>query len=116
LKKNKIIQMKKILSVSVLSLFVFLLDSCSPKTTPTKTTVETKENSDKNYTVVLNSSYGKEIYESKCGSCHDLKKPNEYTFMEWNPIMRRMAKKADLDEMQKQNVLAYLKDNAKAEK
>ena len=103
--------MKKILSVSVLSLFVFLLDSCSPKTTPTKTTVETKENSDKNYTVVLNSSYGKEIYESKCGSCHDLKKPNEYTFMEWNPIMRRMAKKADLDEMQKQNVLVQLLKN-----
>jgi len=116
LKKNKIIQMKKILSVSVLSLFVFLLDSCSPKTTPTKTTVETKENSDKNYTVVLNSSYGKEIYESKCGSCHDLKKPNEYTFIEWNPIMNRMAKKADLDYLQKQNVLGYLKDNAKAEK
>ena len=108
--------MKRILSVSVLAIFVLFLDSCSPKTAPTKTTVETKENSNKNYTVVLNSSYGKEIYESKCGSCHDLKKPNEYTFIEWNPIMNRMAKKADLDEMQKQNVLAYLKDNSKAEK
>jgi hypothetical protein len=30
--------------------------------------------------------------------------------------MDRMAKKADLDYMQKQNVLSYLKDNAKAVK
>lgn len=108
--------MKKILSASLFSICVLVLGSCSHKTTPTKTTVETKENSDKNYTVVLNSSYGKEIYESKCGSCHDLNKPSDYTFKEWNPIMNKMAKKADLDYMQKQNVLGYLKDNAKAEK
>ena len=108
--------MKRILSVSVLSIFVLLFGSCSPKVTPTKTTVETKENSDKNYTVALNSSYGKEIYESKCGSCHDLNKPSNYTFKQWNPIIDRMAKKADLDYLQKQNVLAYLKENAKAEK
>jgi cytochrome c5 len=107
---------KRILSVSVLSIFVLLFGSCSPKVTPTKTTVETKENSDKNYTVVLNSRYGKEIYESKCGNCHDLNKPSNYTFKQWNPIIDRMAKKANLDYLQKQNVLAYLKDNAKAEK
>ena len=95
---------------------VLMFGGCSTKITPTKTTVETKENSDKNYTVVLNSRYGKEIYESKCGSCHNLKKPSEYTFTEWNPIMNRMAKKADLDYLQKQNVLGYLKDNAKAGK
>ena len=108
--------MKRILSVSVLSIFVLLFGACSTKTTPTKTTIETKENSDKNYTVVLNSSFGKEIYESKCGSCHDLNKPSDYTFKQWNPIIDRMAKKADLDYLQKQNVLGYLKDNAKAEK
>jgi len=109
--------MKRILSVSALSLFILLLDSCSPKVTPTKTTVETKETTpDKNYTVVLNSRYGKETFEAKCGSCHNLNKPSDYTFKEWNPILDRMAKKADLDYLQKQNVLGYLKDNAKAEK
>ena len=109
--------MKRILSVSVLSIFILLLDSCSLKTTPTKTTVETKETTtDKNYTVVLNSSYGKEVFESKCGNCHDLNKPSDYTFKAWNPIIDRMAKKANLDYLQKQNVLAYLKEHAKAEK
>ena len=109
--------MKKILSVSVFAIFVVFLNACSPKTTPTKTTVETKEpTTDKNYTVTLNSNYGKEIYESKCGSCHDLNKPSDYTFKAWNPIIDRMAKKANLDYLQKQNVLGYLKDNAKAEK
>lgn len=109
--------MNRIFSVFILAFSVLFFDSCSHKTTPTKTTVETKTpTTDNNYTVALNSNYGKEIYESKCGSCHDLKKPNEYTFKEWNPIMNRMAKKADLDNMQKQNVLNYLKDNAKAVK
>ena len=109
--------MKKILSASLFSICVLGLGSCSPKTTPTKTTVETKApTTDNNYTITLNSNYGKEIFESKCGSCHDLNKPSDYTFKEWNPIMNKMAKKADLDYMQKQNVLGYLKDNAKAEK
>jgi 5-methylcytosine-specific restriction endonuclease McrA len=50
-----------------------------------------------------------------CSRCN-LSMSNTYTFKEWNPIMNKMAKKADLDYMQKQNVLDYLKDNAKAEK
>ena len=108
--------MKRILSVSVLSIFVLLFGSCSPKVTTTKTTAETKENSDKNYTVILNSSYGKEVFESKCGNCHDLNKPSDYTFKAWNPIIDRMAKKANLDYLQKQNVLGYLKEHAKADK
>lgn len=109
--------MKKILSVSLLATCVLFLYACSHKITPTKTSVETKApTTDNNYTITLNSNYGKEIFESKCGSCHDLNKPSNYTFKEWNPIMNRMAKKADLDYLQKQNVLGYLKDNAKAEK
>jgi hypothetical protein len=110
-------QLNKIFSVSVLAMFVLFIDSCSHKTAPIKTTVETEAPTPiDNYTVTLNSNYGKEIFESKCGSCHDLNKPSDYTFKEWNPIMNKMAKKADLDYMQKQNVLGYLKDNAKAEK
>ena len=109
--------MKRILSASVVAICILLLHSCSPKTTPTKTTVETKApTTDKNYTITLNSNYGKETYESKCGSCHNLNKPSDYTYNQWNPIIDRMAKKADLDYLQKQNVLGYLKDNAKAEK
>ena len=109
--------MKKILSVSLFAICVLFLYACSHKTTPTKTTVETKApTTDNNYTVTLNSNYGKDIYESKCGSCHSLNKPGDYTYNQWYPIMDRMAKKADLDYMQKQNVLGYLKDNAKAVK
>jgi cytochrome c5 len=115
---------KKLISSSIFIFSVLMFGGCSPKTTPTKTTVETKETkvetkettADKNYTVVLNSMYGKETFEAKCGSCHNLNKPSDYTFKEWNPILDRMAKKADLDYLQKQNVLGYLKDNAKAEK
>lgn len=109
--------MIKLISISIFIVSILLFSACSRKVTPTKTTVETKETTpDKNYTVVLNSRYGKETYEAKCGSCHNLNKPSDYTFTQWNPIMDRMAKKADLDYLQKQNVLGYLKDNAKAEK
>jgi cytochrome c5 len=107
----------KLISVLIFIFSVLIFGACSPKVTPTKTTVEAKEaTTDKNYTVVLSSRYGKETYEAKCGNCHNLNKPSNYTFTEWNPIMDRMAKKADLDYLQKQNVLGYLKDNAKAEK
>lgn len=108
--------MKKTLCAAVLAIFVLIFCACNPKINPTKTTLEAKEKTNDDYKIVLSSRYGKEVYESKCGSCHNLKKTTDYTFAEWNPIMDRMAKKADLDYLQKQNVLGYLKDNAKAEK
>lgn len=52
--------------------------------------------------------FGKLVFEAKCGQCHDLKKPSEYTAEKWVKIIDWMAPKAKLDATQKENVLAYV--------
>ena len=57
---------------------------------------------------------GQETFTAKCGRCHGLKKVDNYTAMQWTPIMERMAIKAMLDSSEKANVIAYVHSNAKA--
>lgn len=56
---------------------------------------------------------GHDTYTAKCGRCHELKKVDNYTATEWNPILASMAVKARLNEAEKANVLAYVHTNAK---
>ena len=56
---------------------------------------------------------GQTIYNAKCGSCHYLKVTTDYTADRWISIMQVMAIKANLNDTEKENVLAYVKANAK---
>jgi cytochrome c5 len=56
---------------------------------------------------------GKEVYEAKCGRCHDLKTPDTYNEVRWVKIVDWMAPKAKLDAAEKEVVLAYVTLNAK---
>lgn len=56
---------------------------------------------------------GQKTFNAKCGRCHGLKVPSEYTDVRWVQIMQVMATKANLDETEKANVLAYVRANAK---
>jgi cytochrome c2 len=98
--------MKKIAVVSFLIIAVW---SCSHKTAPTQTTTTTTVTT----TTTGDASAGKDIYIAKCGQCHGLKNPGNYTVTEWGPILDHMAKKAQLDDTEKANVLAYVDANAK---
>lgn len=57
---------------------------------------------------------GNQIFDAKCGRCHDLKKPVDFTAAEWIPIMESMAKKAKLNAEEKEQVTSYVKFYAKA--
>ncbi len=92
--------MKKILFVFAISVLVW---SCSHKTTPSKTETITASN----------AVAGKATYVAKCGQCHGLKDPADFTTTQWVPILNNMARKANLDETEKANVLAYVQANAK---
>ena len=59
---------------------------------------------------------GEKIFTTKCGRCHSLKAPANYTSNQWRPIMNDMAGKAKLTTDEKANVLAYVINNAKASK
>lgn len=50
---------------------------------------------------------GKEVFKAKCGRCHELKAPENYTAAKWVKIVDWMAPKAKLDASGKENILAY---------
>ena len=56
---------------------------------------------------------GQSTYNTKCGRCHGLKVTSEYTPDRWVSIMQVMASKAQLSDVEKENVLSYVKANAK---
>ena len=56
---------------------------------------------------------GQSTYNAKCGRCHGLKVTTDYTVERWVSVMQVMAQKAHLDDTEKENVLAYVKANAK---
>lgn len=57
---------------------------------------------------------GNQIFDLKCGKCHDLKAPADFTAAEWIPIMDIMAGKAKLSADEKDQVDSYVKFYAKA--
>ena len=56
---------------------------------------------------------GQKIYNAKCGGCHGLKVTTDYTSDRWASILAVMAPKAQLNETEKNNVYAYVKENSK---
>jgi mono/diheme cytochrome c family protein len=56
---------------------------------------------------------GQATYNAKCGKCHGLKVTTDYTSDRWITVMQVMAPKARLSDVEKENVLAYVKANAK---
>lgn len=56
---------------------------------------------------------GKAIYTAKCGRCHGLKNPGDWTVSEWVPILDRMAPKSNLTAAEKASVTAYVNFYAK---
>jgi mono/diheme cytochrome c family protein len=56
---------------------------------------------------------GQSTYNQKCGACHGLKIVSDYTVDRWISVMQVMAMKAHLSDTEKENVLAFVKANAK---
>jgi|JI61114BRNA_FD_contig_41_2654662_length_647_multi_3_in_0_out_0_1 cytochrome c5 len=113
--------MKKVLTLSIVSLIVF---ACSHKTTSTvtkteevKTTVatETAAIEKTESATVTNEQFlaGKAVYSAKCGNCHKLKEPSRGNMTQWTKWIDRMAPKAKLTEDEKAQVTAYVSVNAK---
>lgn len=55
---------------------------------------------------------GKVIFTSRCGRCHDLPKPEQFTPQRWDGILSYMIPRARLTDEQGVHVTAYLKTNA----
>lgn len=58
---------------------------------------------------------GRELYVTKCGSCHNLFLPSRYTQTQWVKIVDNMKVRSKIDNMQVQEINQYLKLSAKNE-
>jgi hypothetical protein len=81
---------------------IVIVWSCAHKSVPSKTETSTGD-----------ATAGQATYTAKCGRCHGLKNPGDFTSSDWVPILDKMAVKAHLDSTEKVNVLAYVQVNAK---
>jgi cytochrome c5 len=112
--------MKKLLSaLFILSLIII---ACSKKTVATKnipvntsSEISSDENSKSNSEATEASvlAAGKTIYETKCTRCHGMKSTASYTIDRWDGILKLMAPKAKLIEIETEQVTAYVRANAK---
>lgn len=53
-------------------------------------------------------SEGQVLYESKCGSCHELHSPSKYKPEQWRPILLDMQHKAKITDAQREQIFEYL--------
>jgi hypothetical protein len=51
---------------------------------------------------------GYSLYVGKCGGCHYLHKPNEYSEKKWMEILPEMGKEAKVDQEQYDLILRYV--------
>jgi len=105
---------KYIYSLCLLGVIVY---SCKTQTT---TPVETKTTSSGPImatTATLSKEEmlkkGEDLFNLKCGRCHGLPSPADYTVADWKPIIAAMAPKAKLNADETNWVLAYVNENAK---
>lgn len=78
--------------------------AAKPTEAPTATASVTKEEMLKK---------GEDLFNLKCGRCHGLPSPADYTVADWKPIIAAMAPKAKLNAEETNWVLAYVNANAK---
>lgn len=58
-------------------------------------------------------SAGQTVYSSRCGRCHYLKTPQDYTSQQWDNILKTMIPKAKLNNEEAMQVTAYVMEHAK---
>ncbi len=84
---------------------IFAIVSCSTN----KKVVETpKEVVTTETTMAQIIENGKNLFEARCGNCHDLPNPKAFSAQEWKPIMLSMQGKAKISDGEREEVYKYL--------
>lgn len=106
--------MKK--TISCVCCIIFLIAACNKKSVPVITSRDTPppviSTTKTEVSVKADIDLGKQIFISRCGKCHDLPLPEQFTEKRWVGILSYMIPKARLTDEQGIHVTAYLKANA----
>ena len=63
-------------------------------------------------TIAPDTAAGKIVFTNRCGKCHGLPEPLQYTAQRWDGILSYMIPRARLSNEQAVHVTAYVKTNA----
>ena len=55
---------------------------------------------------------GRQLYSSKCNSCHGIHDPAQYSAARWDSIMIPMQLKAKITDTQKDQILHWIKEKS----
>jgi len=101
--------MKYFISVTLISILLISGIGCSKKITPTTSVTEQTNSSELHQNVSAEEvAFGKTIYNQKCGRCHRLYAPDEFSMRKWDKVLPVMFQKAHLDTAQQRLVRAYV--------
>ncbi|HEV7782460.1 MAG TPA: hypothetical protein VGO58_14395, partial [Chitinophagaceae bacterium] len=79
----------------------------------TKAKIEAAERPANLPPVMSDMDNGKSLLMGKCTGCHLMKNAGDYTFSQWQNILRSMVPKAKLSGEEEKQLTAYIKANAK---
>ena len=108
--------MKKLSIVLAMGLATLLLTQCAKKTTPTakvKTTPAEEVAAVKAKYTPAQIMSGGGISANNCGKCHEEHRAGELTVKEWDDILPKMSRKANLSSADAALLYAYMVTNAK---
>jgi hypothetical protein len=102
-----------LITTLVLSLIVFSV-ACTHKSLPeiTSRATEPLKKEKPTKTITPDLITGKAIFNNRCGNCHDLPPPEQFTTQRWDGILSYMIPRARLTDEQGVHVTAYIKANA----
>jgi hypothetical protein len=89
--------------IAILSLIIDLVLACSPKTSPTTSTVQTAK-----IELTPDLIAAKMSYENNCAKCHKLYDAKDYNAEEWKPILERMQLKAKITDQEREKIYSFL--------
>lgn len=81
---------------------ILLLAACTPKTQEAISTAPVES------FPTASVSEGSALYAANCGSCHKLKKVEDYSHERWMKIVPDMSRKAKMDATQEAKILDYV--------
>lgn len=110
--------MKKTIVIVCACAATLLLTECAKKTSVSHN--KTKKQTPEEQLAEVKTKYtaeqiaqGKVTFTTKCGECHELKQPGEFTIKQWNKILPDMIHKARIKDPESGILNAWIITNAK---
>lgn len=101
----------KITTLAISALFIY---SCATKSSVAVVAVKNEELKpevilETKSSVMTEELYiGKTLFENKCGNCHSIYNPKDFSSEQWKPILLRMKKEANLDDIEITSISNYI--------